>query len=98
MIDNTYAKYGIIIGCAVVLGYFAFQVEKIVVIIVTGFVGAYMIVRGISLYAGGYPNEMAISREISEGGLDFDNFPKTFYGYLAGIGVCALVGFYVQFK
>jgi hypothetical protein len=98
LISNVYSKYAIIIGCAVVIGFFAFKVEKLVVIIVTGFIGSYMIVRGISLYAGGFPNEMAVGREISEGGVDFDQFPKTFYGYLAGIGVCAIVGVIVQLK
>lgn len=97
-VENAYAKYAIIIGSACVLGYFAFKVEKLVVIAITGVVGAYMVVRGISLYAGGFPNEMALGKEIEEGGIDFDNFPKTFYGYLAGIALCAMIGIYVQLK
>ena len=97
-IGNAYAKYSIIIGCAIILGFLAFKVEKLVVIAVTGIVGAYMIVRGISLYAGGFPNEMALGKEIEEGGISFDEFPKTFYGYLAGIGVCAIVGIIVQIR
>lgn len=97
-VENTYAKYGMIIGCAIILAFFAFKVEKLVVIAVTGFVGSYMIVRGISLYAGGFPNEMALGKEIEQGGISFDQFPKTFYGYLAGIGVCAIVGVIVQLK
>lgn len=97
-VENTYAKYSMIIGCAIILGFLAFKVEKYVVIGVTGIVGSYMIVRGISLYAGGFPNEMALGKEIEEGGISFDEFPKTFYGYLAGIGVCAIVGVIVQIK
>jgi hypothetical protein len=57
VIANQYAKWGIIAGCAVVLGYLAFRVEKNVMIGVTGVLGSYMFVRGISMYAGGYPNE-----------------------------------------
>lgn len=97
-VQSPYAKYGIIIGCAIILAFFAFKVEKLVVIAITGLLGSYMIVRGISLYAGGFPNEMALGDEIKNGGITFDQFPKTFYGYLAGIGVCAIVGIVVQVK
>jgi hypothetical protein len=30
----------------------------------TGVIGSYMVVRGISLYAGGFPDEMNLQEEI----------------------------------
>jgi hypothetical protein len=92
VIANQYAKWGIIVGCAIGLGYVAFRVEKVVMIGVTGVLGSYMIVRGISMYAGGYPNEQYISDEIRMGAITWESFPKTFYAYLAGIAVCSMVG------
>ena len=34
---------------------------------VTHFIGAYMIIRGLSIFFGGYPNENKIFNELSEG-------------------------------
>jgi len=62
----------------------------------TGIIGSYMIVRGISLYAGGFPDEMNLQEEIKQGAITWDSFPKTFYAYLAGVAVCALVGIVFQ--
>ena len=36
------------------------------VIISTSFVGAYLFVRGISLYTGGYPNEIDYIKQLSD--------------------------------
>lgn len=98
VISNQYAKWGTIAACAFALGYTAFRVEKIVIIGVTSFIGSYMILRGISMYAGGFPNENYISEEIRQGAITWDSFPKSFYAYLGGILVCAIVGGVVQVK
>jgi len=92
VLESVYAKWGIMIACALILAYAAFKVEKIVIMTLTGIIGSYMVVRGISLYAGGFPDEMNLQEEIKQGAITWDDFPKTFYAYLAGIAVCALVG------
>lgn len=61
MVTNSYAKWSIIVGTAVAIGFVAFEVEKVVMIAVTGILGSYMVIRGISLYCGGYPNESMIT-------------------------------------
>lgn len=96
VVSNQYAKWGTIAACAFALGYTAFRVEKVVMIIVTSMIGSYMILRGISMYAGGFPNESYISEEIRMGAITWESFPKSFYGYLGGILVCAVIGGVVQ--
>jgi len=92
LIESPYAKYGLMVVFALILAYVAFKVEKIVIIAITGVLGAYMTVRGISLYAGGFPDEMLLQEEIKQGAITWEDFPKSFYAYLAGIVVCAIVG------
>jgi len=96
VLESVYAKWGIMIACALILAYAAFKVEKIVIMTLTGIIGSYMVVRGISLYAGGFPDEMNLQEEIKQGAITWDDFPKTFYAYLAGIAVCAIVGIIFQ--
>ena len=98
LVSDSYAKWGIIICTALVIGLIAFSIEKIVMIAVTGILGAYLIIRGVSLYAGGYPNESMITQEIQQGAITWDQFPKSYYAYFAGILVCATVGIIVQIR
>lgn len=57
-----------------------------------------MTIRGISLYAGGFPNEVDLSQGIHEGNMDWNGLNKSFYGYLAGIVVMTGLTFYFQVK
>lgn len=84
-ISSSVAYYGIIVGCGILAFVVAFFTEKFVLIICTSFIGSYFIIRGISMYAGGFPNEMSLHSMAQEGFVDWDTFPKVFYGYLAGI-------------
>lgn len=52
------------------------------VIFVTAFGGSYLFVRGISLYAGGYPNEFTVMNQLKSGAIDFSYW---FYLYLGFI-------------
>jgi len=57
-------------------------------------VGAYCIIRGISMVCGGYPNEILIYYE-----LDNDSYypmPTMFYVYTLLYIIIAIFGFYVQ--
>jgi len=65
----------------------AFNTEKLIIIAATSFMGSYFVIRGISQYAGGFPNETSLKDELQSGALAWDTFPKAFYGYLAGIVV-----------
>jgi hypothetical protein len=66
------------------------------VIIATSIAGAYSLIRGISVMAGGYPNELEIIRRIEDG--DLSGMPGAFYGYMAGFFVLAIAFMVWQFK
>lgn len=63
-VGNVYAYYGIIGVCAVLTFLAAWKIETTVVILLTAFIGSYSLVRGISLYAGGFPSETELQKEI----------------------------------
>mmetsp|Transcript_11018 Transcript_11018/g.18414 ORF Transcript_11018/g.18414 Transcript_11018/m.18414 type:complete len:215 (-) Transcript_11018:193-837(-) len=63
-VENKYAYYAIIIGSAIVLAMIAFKFEKITIMSITSFIGSYGIIRGISLYVGGFPSETSLHQQI----------------------------------
>lgn len=97
-IEEDWQYYGIIAGCAVVLGVLTYFLQETVIIFMTSLVGAYAIVRGVSLYAGGFPSEMELHDEIKAGTVDWTSFPKIFYAYLGGIALLFVASAYYQFR
>ena len=57
LISSKVAFYAIIIGCGILAFLVAFKTEKLVLIAGTSFIGSYFVIRGISMYAGGFPDE-----------------------------------------
>ena len=82
-------------GC--IFGYFF---EESICIISTSICGAYAIIRGLSIIAGGFPDERQVY-ELGQKG-EWDQMKKLLdaavYGYLAGFIILAIAGMYVQFK
>ena len=76
-----------------IIGFFAFNQ---VVMIGTAFIGSYVTARGISLYAGGFPNEYVLINQIKSGAVN--NIQPVFYAYLAGIVVMSVLAYIVQLK
>ena len=62
----------------------------------TAFIGSYVTARGISLYAGGFPNEYVLINQIKSGAVN--NIQPVFYAYLAGIVVMSVLAYIVQLK
>ena len=84
------------IGFALIAGVAAFFLEKHMLINMTAFGGGYMLIRGISFYAGGYPNEFTLARQLKEGNTEaFDNW---FYLYMVFILLVSAAGSFVQYK
>ena len=79
-----------------IIGILALKFLKTILIIGTSFIGAFMVVRGVSFYIGGYPNEFELYNEIQVGNID--NVPYTFYIYAAFIVILAVIGAIVQYK
>ena len=97
-VANTYAFYAIIIAAGVGMFIVAIYVEKTVIIILTAFIGSYSFVRGISLYAGGFPSETEFHAELEANILNWDNMPKTYYIYLGAIVLIFCISSVYQFK
>lgn len=91
MITNSTAHWGIVGACAVGGVILACLLKDIIFLIVTSFVGSYMAVRGISLFAGHYPDEFMLAREIESGYVTWDNFDKIFFAYIAGILILTIL-------
>jgi hypothetical protein len=98
VIGNVIAYWAIIVASAAVCGFLAFKFEKLMIMLSTALIGSYLAVRGISMYAGGFPNETSIRQELESGGLTWDTFPKTFYAYLAGILILSITSFVYQVR
>ena len=96
-ISSHAAQWAIWIGFGALGFLFTFYTEKKAIIILTAFIGSYSLIRGISLYAGGFPNEIDLARQINSG-MSFEQFPKAFYGYLSGIVVLWILAAWFQFK
>ena len=87
----------IAIGCAVAAALCAFCFYFPVIISVTSFAGAYMFIRGISLFIpGSYPNEFTLINEIEAGNIEHISY--WFYLYLGFIIALTIVGMVVQCK
>lgn len=92
------AYFATVFGFGFVVALIAFVIEKQTIQFITSFAGSYLAIRGISLYAGGFPNEVDLSQGIHEGNVDWNGLNKAFYGYLAGIVVMTCLTFYFQVK
>jgi Domain of unknown function (DUF4203) len=75
--------------------FIAYKFKQNILIQLTAVVGAYALIRGISLLAGGFPNEMEMMSQMKAGTFVLDN---SFYGYLAAIVGTAVAGTIFQYK
>ena len=63
---HSTAVYWILsIGLGSLLGYLCFKRREDLAIITTSMMGAYAFIRGISMLAGGYPNEITMYEQIN---------------------------------
>lgn len=97
-VGNAWAYYITIIATAIICFLITYKVEAYAVIALTGFVGAYSLIRGISFFAGGFPNEADLRKQFASGAVDWSTFDKRFYIYLGAIIVTTIVGIMFQLK
>lgn len=88
--------WSLAIGCAIIAAVLSFFLFEHVLIIGTAFGGAYMLVRGVSMYAGGFPNEFTLISQVQAG--DTSAFSNWFYLYMACIVLFSVGGAIVQYK
>jgi hypothetical protein len=87
------------VSCALVAAALAFCFYFPAIITVTAFTGSYMFIRGISLFAGGYPNEFLLAKGYDADGQEYSyDMDAWFYLYLGFMVACTVLGMIVQCK
>ncbi len=87
IISDSWLYYLVIIGCPIVAAVISFYTQTLVIELITSFVGSYAAIRGVSIFAGKFPNEWSLKY------YDFKSFPKEFYYYFAAIVVLTIICF-----
>ena len=82
-----------VIGFGIVFGGISYWKYKLILMVATAFIGSYFMVRGVSLYIGGYPNEFTLINMAQTGQLAVH---WAFYLYLGFIVVLTAGGVFVQ--
>jgi len=93
-INNVAVLWVLMAVFGITLGILSFFWYNYIVIICTSIFGSYLFVRGLSLMAGGYPNEFTIYERMNSH--DIDSVPGTFYAYVAGMVVVCALGIFFQ--
>jgi len=91
--EKHIAFWIVIILFAIATGAISFKFFKPMLIVSTALIGSYSMIRGLSLYAGGFPPEMQIVQLIQAGQVS-----AAFYGYMAGFVVLLFLCGTFQFK
>jgi hypothetical protein len=93
-VDSVYAQAGGAIAGACLGIFIGWKTKKWVNRCGTAMIGAFMIVRGISNYAGGWANENALANQVSNGNLHA--VKTSMWLYFAGFVTLTIVGSFVQ--
>ena len=64
VISTEWLYWVILLGCGVASFVIAYKIENTMIIFVTSFIGAYALIRGISLYVGGFPSEYELHDQV----------------------------------
>ena len=85
------------IGVMIAIAYFF---KKFIIIFATSFIGAYCFIRGISLFAGGFPDEITVMDLRGEGETEQLKELLTWrvYVYLAAIVVATVLAIIAQYR
>lgn len=66
------------------------------IIFSTSMVGSYMVIRGVSLFFGGFPNEYMLLKMIQTGKIT--NIDPVFYAYLGGVLAMTTLCYFWQYR
>ena len=96
---NPQALYwSTLITCILFISIAGGFMKAYMVVLATSLVGSYAFVRGISIYAGGYPDETYVMTLINKG--EYEQFGRVFgpmiFMYIGGIFLLTGLGFIIQ--
>ncbi|KAF0699281.1 Aste57867_10123 [Aphanomyces stellatus] len=83
--------------CGLACGALALALERPFFIVATAWSGAIVAAWGVGYFAGGYPNAANLQKHLRSDQWIYD-VPTTWWLYVAGTVVVALVGMWVQFR
>ena len=81
---------------ALVCGLLTIWLYDHMIIISTAIVGSYLFVRGISMYAGGFPGEVTLINDLKM--KNTSNIDPTFYAYMVGFVLASIFSIILQYK
>ncbi len=81
---------------ALIMAFFSFKYYHQIIILGTAIIGAYCFIRGVSVFAGSFPNEYLMLQKLANG-IVLD-LPYQFYIYMSAILVLFGMGAAFQFK
>lgn len=84
------------ISFAIIFAILGFCFIDHAIVFATSFIGAYMMLKGIGIMAGGFPNIYVLIKMIKSGAID--SIDPAFYGYMAGIVVMTILCIVFQWK
>lgn len=91
-----YILIGLTFGLAFVGAFICFRYYHRLIINLTAAIGSYVLVRGISVFGGHYPNEITTYSQLMNGAKpDFDNYT---YIYFGGMLFCFVTGYIYQHR
>lgn len=95
-IYNNKAVLALEIAGAIGGGFLGKKLDKHIKSFGTAFIGAYLLIRGVGTYAGGYPSESEIAKQAESG--EVEKYNPMVWGYFAGFIFFAVLGSFVQLK
>jgi hypothetical protein len=93
--ENVYILYACVFVLAALGGWLSSKYHDHIMIFGTSFIGSYIFIRGISLFAGHYPSESEVIAQLQHG--IEPEFEWKFYLYLVAILVMFIAGSKFQF-
>jgi len=94
-VQSPYMLFGSSAFFAALCSFLAYFFEDHVIIASTALLGSYGFIRGISLFAGGFPNEVKLYQELANGTAEF---PPAFLLYVVGLTAMFIISLLYQEK
>jgi len=98
-VDPDTLYWGLVLSFMVILTVVGGFIDTYMIVLATSLVGAYCFIRGIAIFAGGYPDENYIAKLLNKG--EYTQFARVYgdqiYYYLFGILLMTVVGFIIQY-
>ncbi len=91
---QAYALWAIIIFSSVCCAILTYYIYKHMLVLASAIIGGFCLMRGFSIFAGGYPNEFLIYSEIKYGTVS--SLPSSFYMYMGLMAFFSLCGILFQ--